>query len=55
MTKQGGCFERPNFIMANRNRNIVRQQVAVARRWSLMQDLVAGAELDCWCKTGGHW
>ena len=23
MTKQGSCFERPNFIMANQNQNIV--------------------------------
>ena len=51
MTKQGCCFERPNFIMANSNRNIIRWTVAAAGRWLLVQDLVAGAGLDFWCKT----
>ena len=50
-------LRRPNFIMANRkNRNNVRRTIAVAGRWSLVQDLVAGgAGLDCWCKTDSRW
>ena len=67
MTKQGGCFERPHFIMANRNRNIVRrmpvrkiQELVVSagtRRWCrtglLVQDWVANASLVV--RSGGHW
>ena len=59
-TNQGCCFERPNFIMANRNRKSVRRTIAESGWWSLEQDLVAGAGLDSWYKTSirwidGHW
>ena len=53
MTKQGCCFERPKFIMANRK--CVRQTVTTAGWWLLEQDLVAGAGLDSWYKTGSRW
>ena len=47
MTKQDGYFERPNFIMANRNRNIVRR--TPVRK---IQELVVGAGSSRWCRTG---
>ena len=63
MTKQGGCFERPNFIMANRKSEY---RSADSRR---CRKMVAGAGSSRWCKTrelmqnwyslvvrsGGHW
>ena len=37
------------------NRKSVRRTVAAAGWWSLEQDLVAGAGLDSWYKTGSRW
>ena len=56
MTKQGGCFKRPNFIMGNHNRNIVRRMLVLKfQELVVVQGLVGGAAWDCWCKTGSHW
>ena len=33
----------------------VRRTIAAAEWWWLGQDLVAGADLDCWYKTGIRW
>ena len=37
------------------NRKSVRRTIAAAGWWSLEQDLVAGAGLDSWYKTGIRW
>ena len=56
MIKQVGCFERPNFIMLNRNRKSYRKHwlVKLRNRW-LVQYFVTGAGLDCPCETDSHW
>ena len=55
MKKQGSCFERPDFIMGNRNRKSVRRTITEAGWWSLEQDLVARAGLDSWYKISIRW
>ena len=56
MTKQGGCFERSNFIMTNRNRKSYSGcRFVKSRNWLVVQDLVTGAGQDCWCETGSRW
>ena len=55
MTKQECCFERPNFIMANRkSKKSVRRTIAATGM------VIVGAGLDSWYKTGirrigGRW
>ena len=42
--------------MANRNRKSYGGcRFVKSRNWLLVQDLVAGAGLDCWCKSGSGW
>ena len=61
MTKQGfsskGFFDLRFAIIIWRivNRKSVRRTIAAAGWWSLEQDLVAGAGLDSWYKTGIRW
>ena len=49
MTKQGCCFERPNFIMANRKSG---KRTANNRRDRMA---IVGTGLDSWYKTGIRW
>ena len=55
MTKQGCSSKGQTLLWRIVNRKSVRRTIGAAGWWSLEQDLVAGAGLDSWYKTGIRW